>query len=164
MRILRTIFRTSWFLAAGLALMACSDRERDTASRAEPGEGDRVAAATPEMPPEPDNTARNARDADGRTLTPEDQSNQPRDLEIARSIRESVTSNDALATNAQNVKIITQDAVVTLRGPVKSDQEKMIILAIAQQTPGVARVDDQLEVDPHVEVETEFENEYEEER
>jgi hypothetical protein len=164
MRTLRTVFRTSWLLAAGLTLAACSDRGLDTAGRAEPDEGDRMAANIPDMPPEPDNTARNARDADGGTLTPEDQSNEQRDLDIARSIREAVASNDALSTNAQNVKIITQDAVVTLRGPVKSEQEKAIVVSIAQQTPGVARVDDQLEVDPQVEVETEFEHEYEEER
>jgi hypothetical protein len=160
--------RTSWLLAAGLGLAACSEGTdgRDAAQRS-PGEVGRVIVADrdrTEAPREPDNTGRNARDADGATLTPEDQPNAEQDLELARRIREAVTSNESMSTNAQNVKIIAQGGVVTLRGPVKSEQEKLAIQSIAQQTPGVSRVDNQLEVDPDVEVETEFESEYEEER
>ncbi len=49
--------------------------------------------------------------------------------------------------NAKNVKIITQDGVVTLRGPVKSAEEKAMIASVAQKTGGVKRVDNQLEVE-----------------
>ncbi len=54
--------------------------------------------------------------------------------------------NDTLSVTAKNVKIITANAVVTLRGPVKNDKEKTDIVMIAQGTDGVKRVDNQLEV------------------
>ena len=57
-----------------------------------------------------------------------------------------MVSDDSLSTTAKNVKIITNDGVVTLRGPVKSEHEKQAIAAKAQQVAGVQRVDNQLEV------------------
>jgi len=56
-----------------------------------------------------------------------------------------VVRNEALSVNAQNAKIITRDGVVTLRGPVESKAESMKLQEIAKQTPGVVRVDNQLE-------------------
>jgi osmotically-inducible protein OsmY len=47
---------------------------------------------------------------------------------------------------AKNVKIITNEGVVTLRGPVKTSEEKAQIAAIAQRVAGVKRVDNQLEL------------------
>ena len=55
-------------------------------------------------------------------------------------------ADKSLSTNAHNVKIITTGGVVTLRGPVKSAAEKDTIGAKAQQTAGVTRVDNQLEI------------------
>ena len=55
-------------------------------------------------------------------------------------------ADKSLSTNAHNVKIITTDGVVTLRGPVKSAAEKATIAAKAQQVAGVSRVDNQLEI------------------
>jgi len=93
-----------------------------------------------------DNTARNERDSSGRTLTPMDQSENEGDRAITQRVRKVVVDNDRLSTNAHNVKIVTQSGVVTLRGPVESAQEKNTIVAAAEMTPGVKRVDDQLEV------------------
>jgi osmotically-inducible protein OsmY len=94
-----------------------------------------------------DNTKRNARDADGNTLTPMDQGESEADRTITQQIRKAVVGHDQLSTNAKNVKIITQDGVVTLRGPVKSAEEKATIASVAQKTGGVKRVDNQLEVE-----------------
>ena len=94
-----------------------------------------------------DNTKRNARDADGHTLTPLDQGESEADRTITQHIRKEVVSSDRLSTNAKNVKIITQNGVVTLRGPVKSPEEKATIASVAQKTGGVKRVDNQLEVE-----------------
>jgi hyperosmotically inducible protein len=94
-----------------------------------------------------DNTGRNARDADGKTLTPMDQSENEADRTITQQIRKAVVDHDQLSTNAKNVKIITQNGVVTLRGPVKSAEEKAAIASVAQKTGGVKRVDNQLEVE-----------------
>jgi osmotically-inducible protein OsmY len=52
-----------------------------------------------------------------------------------------------MSVNAQNVKIMTQDGKVTLRGPVKSDDEKKKIEDIALAVAGVGKVDNQLEVE-----------------
>lgn len=93
-----------------------------------------------------DNTARNARDSSGKTVTPMDQSENEGDRAITQRVRKNIVDNDALSTNAHNVKIVTANGVVTLRGPVDTAQEKHTVVAAAQMTPGVKRVDDQLEV------------------
>lgn len=94
-----------------------------------------------------DNTARNARDANGNTLTPMDQGESDADRTITQQIRKAVVNHDQLSTNAKNVKIITVNGVVTLRGPVKSPEEKATIASVAQKTTGVKRVDNQLEIE-----------------
>jgi len=95
---------------------------------------------------EPDNSGRNVRDADGTTKTPGDQSESEADRTITQNVRQAVTADDSISTNGKNVKIITVDGTVTLRGPVKSEQEKTNIAAKAQQIAGVKKVDNQLEI------------------
>jgi osmotically-inducible protein OsmY len=95
---------------------------------------------------EPDNTGRNVRDRSGDTKTPGDQSENEADRTITQNIRRAITGDDSLSTNAKNVKIITNDGTVTLRGPVKSEKEKTEIEAKAKQVAGVKSVDNQLEV------------------
>lgn len=94
-----------------------------------------------------DDTGRNVRDRREGTVTPLDQSNAQQDVDITQKIRQAIVGKDGLSTNAQNVKIVTRDGVVTLRGPVKSPEEKSTIVAEAWRAPGVRRVDDQLEVE-----------------
>ena len=95
---------------------------------------------------EPDNTGRNVRDRNHATKTAEDQSENEADRTITQNIRKAITSDDSLSTNAKNVKIITSDGTVTLRGPVKSEKEKADIEAKAKQVAGVKKVDNQLEI------------------
>jgi len=95
---------------------------------------------------EPDNTKVNARDRNDATLTPMDQGNSEIDLKITQEIRKAVVGADGLSFSAKNVKIITQNAHVTLRGPVKSASEKTRIDELARGCAGVAKVDNQLEV------------------
>lgn len=95
---------------------------------------------------EPDNSGRNVRDADGTTKTAGDQSESETDRTITQNVRQAVTADDSISTNGKNVKIITVDGTVTLRGPVKSEQEKTNIAAKAQQIAGVKKVDNQLEI------------------
>jgi osmotically-inducible protein OsmY len=104
-------------------------------------------AAAADTDADADNTARNARDADGGTLTPMDQGESEADRTITQQIRRAVVDHEELSTNAKNVKIITQNGVVTLRGPVKSQEEKNAIAAVAQRTGGVKQVDNQLEIE-----------------
>jgi len=94
-----------------------------------------------------DNTAINDRDSTGATVTPGDQGNSASDLEITAKIRQAIVDDKSLSVNAHNVKIITNTGVVVLRGPVKSQQEKMAIEDKAKQVAGVTRVDNQLEIE-----------------
>jgi hyperosmotically inducible protein len=95
---------------------------------------------------EPDNSGRNVRDRDNQTKTSGDQSESEPDRTITQNIRAAITADDSLSTNGKNVKIITSDGTVTLRGPVKSDKEKAAIEAKAKQVAGVKNVDNQLEI------------------
>ena len=94
-----------------------------------------------------DNTARNVRDRDHANLTPLDQSDKKEDVETTRQIRKSLVRDKSLSSNARNVKIITRDGEVTLRGPVKSERERSKIVASAKRIAGSRNVDDQLEVE-----------------
>jgi hyperosmotically inducible periplasmic protein len=96
-----------------------------------------------------DNSGTNVRDRHGTTLTAGDQSASASDVAITKKVRQALVADKSLSTNAHNVKVITRDGVVTLRGPVKTPQEKAKIAATAQQVAGVAHVDDQLEVASH---------------
>jgi osmotically-inducible protein OsmY len=88
----------------------------------------------------------NVRDRDGNLPTPEDQSNNESDLQITARIRQAILDDQTLSVTAENIKIITVDGKVTLRGPVKSAAEKSAIVAKAQQVAGTTQVDDQLEI------------------
>lgn len=92
-----------------------------------------------------DNTERNVRDRSD-TLTPGDQSESEADRTITQKIRQALMSDNSLSTNAKNVKIITINGTVTLRGVVNSDQEKNAIVNKAQQVSGVKKVTNLLEV------------------
>lgn len=82
--------------------------------------------------------------AEGLTAT--DQKENKADVEITQRIRQNVMKQDSLSTTAKNIKIITIDGVVTLRGAVASDSERSNILALAQNVSGVKQVDNKLEV------------------
>jgi hyperosmotically inducible periplasmic protein len=92
-----------------------------------------------------ENTQRNARDENGTTLTPEDQNETEGDINITADIRKSVVNDSNLSVNAQNIKIITRNGKVTLRGTVESTTESTKLQQIATQTPGVLGVDNQIE-------------------
>ena len=94
----------------------------------------------------PDNTATNARDRSGQTLTSGDQSNSSADLKITQAIRQAIMKDSGLSATAKNIKIITTNGQVTLRGPVKTAQEKAKIDQLAKSSAGGAQINDQLDV------------------
>jgi hypothetical protein len=94
----------------------------------------------------PDNSERNVRDQNDQTLTPLDQGNSQADVATTAQIRKEIMAGANLSVNAQNVKIITKDGQVTLRGPVNSPEEKRIIGDIANRIAQAANVKNQLEV------------------
>ena len=96
--------------------------------------------------PAADNTKKNERDRSGETETSGDQSNSPEDVKITAAIRRAVVEDNSLSATAKNVKIITADGTVTLRGPVQNKAEKTKIAELAQSAAGNAKIDNQLEV------------------
>ena len=93
----------------------------------------------------PDNTKQNK---DQTSPTADQQKMNPSDRAITQKIRKSIHQDTSLSTYAHNIKIITQDGKVTLRGPVRSEDEKSNIEAKAVAVAGQGNVTDQLEVAP----------------
>lgn len=128
------------FMSLVAVAFAACDTDRSEQSQ---GSGDGKSSSTATAP---DNTGRNERDRGGDTKTPGDQAENEADRTITQNIRRAITSDDKFSTYAENIKIITADGTVTLRGPVKNEDEKKEIEAKAKQVAGVKRVDNQLEV------------------
>jgi hyperosmotically inducible periplasmic protein len=94
----------------------------------------------------PDNTATNERDRSGETKTSGDQSNSSADLKTTQAIRQALMKDRELSMTAKNIKVITANGRVTLRGPVKTAQEKAKVDELAKSAAGGAKIDDQLDV------------------
>lgn len=91
------------------------------------------------------NTGINKRDRDDKTLTPMDQMNNPSDLKITQEIRQALMK-DKFSMDAKNIKVITRNGAVTLRGPVKSTTELKKISALVESLPGITSITNQLQV------------------
>jgi hyperosmotically inducible periplasmic protein len=97
-------------------------------------------------PTAPDNSAVNVRDRAPGAMTASQQSNAKSDVELIRKIRRAVVRDQSLSVLAHNVKIVSVNGSVTLRGPVKTEEEKTAIASKAQGIAGADKVDNQLEV------------------
>ena len=108
------------------------------------------ARATHQDPQQPasDNSKTNRRDQNSTTPTADQQKMNPADRDLTKKIRASVNSDKSLSTYAHNIKIITQDGKVTLRGPVRSEDEKSNLQTKAAEVAGQDNVTNQLEVEP----------------
>lgn len=95
-----------------------------------------------------DNTAVNARDRSGDTPTSSSQSNDASDVKLVAAVRRALTKDSSLSMLAHNVKVIASGSTVTLRGPVKSEDEKSRVESIARAVSGVSQVTNELEVKP----------------
>ena len=93
-----------------------------------------------------DNTKINKRDSSPTELTADQQGQTEEDIEITQKIRQAVVNDESLSINAQNVKIITIDRVVTLKGPVESEEEKMAIEEKAAQIAGKENVRNEIDI------------------
>ena len=105
-----------------------------------------VAMAQDSTPRAPDNSAVNIRDRAPGAMTAGQQSNSTSDVELTRRIRRAVVQDHSLSMLAHNVKIISTNGSVMLRGPVKTEEEKTAIANKAQAIAGAGKVDNQLEV------------------
>ena len=97
---------------------------------------------------QPDNTKVNVRDRDASRVTADQQQNKKSDLTITRDIRRAIVADKSLSTYAHNIKVITQNGDVTLKGPVRSEDEKKSIEAKAVEVAGTGHVTADVSIAP----------------
>jgi hyperosmotically inducible protein len=124
---------------------------QDGAMQPPPDSSGRVVAEPDDLTDRDETTGRRdtvgpATKNDGSALTPMDQSGAPEDVALTQSIRKEVVADDDLSMMAHNVKIITINGVVTLRGSVRSESEKQQIAAVAERVAGTGKVQNHLEI------------------
>jgi osmotically-inducible protein OsmY len=105
-----------------------------------------IVRAEDAPPLQRDNSGVNVRDRDDAAVTAGQQSNMKSDVELTRRIRRAVVKDSSLSVMAHNVKIVSANGSVTLRGPVKTEAEKDAIASKAQSIAGADRVNNELEV------------------
>ena len=125
-----------------LAAVACDKHEKPIATTT-PGHN---TVHPVQIDQDNDNTGKNVRDRDESARTPLDQSENAADRTITQKIRQAIIADDSLSMNAKNIKIITLNGVVTLRGPVASAMEKDNIARKVSEVAGILKVDNQLEI------------------
>lgn len=109
-----------------------------------------VPAWSQDAPPQTsgDNSKVNQRDQNASEPTADQQKDNRSDLEITKEIRKSLIGDGSLSTYAHNVKVISQNGKVTLKGPVRSEEEKATVLSKAAQIAGQNNINDDLSVVP----------------
>jgi hyperosmotically inducible protein len=98
--------------------------------------------------PAADNTKNNKGDQSSGAMTADQQKMNPTDRDLTKKIRKALHHDASLSSYAHNIKIISQDGKVTLKGPVRSDDEKSAIEAKATEVAGQGNVTNQLTVAP----------------
>jgi hyperosmotically inducible protein len=104
--------------------------------------------STQQVSPAPDNTKVNERDRSQNEPTADQQKDNRSDRDITQQIRQSIVKDKSLSTYAHNVKIVTQGGQVTLKGPVRSENEKKAIEAKAAEVAGDGKVTSELNIKP----------------
>ena len=97
---------------------------------------------------QPDNTKVNKRDRQEGQVTADQQKENQGDRKVAQEIRKAIVKDKSLSTYAHNVKIVSENGVVTLKGPVHSEQEKEAVEAKAAQIAGADKVKSEISVAP----------------
>jgi hyperosmotically inducible protein len=127
--VVRTVLCTAVLLTAGVV-----------ASAQEP--------STQQASPAPDNTKVNERDRSQNEPTADQQKDNRSDRDITQQIRQSIMKDKSLSTYAHNIKIVTKDGQVTLKGPVRSEDEKKAIEAKAAEVARDGKVTSELNIKP----------------
>ena len=95
-----------------------------------------------------DNTKVNSQDRVKGEVTADQQKENAGDREIAKKIRQSLINDKGLSTYAHNVKVVVQGGQVTLKGPVRSEDEKKVVEAKAIEVAGAGHVKNEISVAP----------------
>ena len=108
--------------------------------------GGALYAADDAKPVKADNTKMNKQDRAEGAMTAGQQKMNPADRELTQKIRKAIMADKALSTYAHNVKVISRDGMVTLKGPVRSDAEKSTVEAKATEAAGAGKVTNEITV------------------
>jgi hyperosmotically inducible periplasmic protein len=127
------VFRTVWCTGLLLSAGVLASAQEPTSQQA---------------PPAADNTKVNERDRSQNEPTADQQKANRSDQDITQQIRQSIMKDKSLSTYAHNVKIITQNGQVTLKGPVRSEDEKKTVEVKAVEVAGENKVTSQLDIKP----------------
>lgn|SRR6478752_5608511 len=92
-----------------------------------------------------DNTKAN-KQSQNKMETADQAKNSNTDLQLMKKIRRAIVKDKSLSTDAHNVKVIAMDGKVTLKGPVKSDDEKKAVEQKATEIAGSGNVTDEMTV------------------
>jgi osmotically-inducible protein OsmY len=104
--------------------------------------------AETQQPTATDNSKMNRQDRDNKSATADQQKENPADRDLSRQVRKSIMQDKSLSTYAHNVKVIAQNGTVTLKGPVRSEDEKQAISSKAAEVAGSDKVVNDLTVVP----------------
>jgi hyperosmotically inducible periplasmic protein len=142
--------RFTFFMRAILlgALLACIPFALAQNSSQAPSDPQQMPSSDASQQAPPDNTKVNKRDRSGHEATADQQKENASDRDLSRQIRKALTDDKSLSTYARNVKVIVQNGQVTLKGPVRSDDEKQKIESAATSIAGAGKVTNQIEVAP----------------
>jgi hyperosmotically inducible protein len=95
-----------------------------------------------------DNTEVNKRDRKTGAVTADQQKENQGDRELTANIRKVLMDNKEMSTYAHNVKIVSVNGMVTLKGPVRSEDEKKAVEAKATEIAGAGKVKNMISVKP----------------
>jgi hyperosmotically inducible protein len=115
---------------------------------AAPGAANLAAQSQPSSKTQPDNTKVNTRDRSKGEPTADQGKNNATDRDMAKKIRQAIIADKNLSTYAHNVKIIAQGGKVTLKGPVRSEEEKRTVEQKATDVAGAGNVTDEITIKP----------------
>jgi hyperosmotically inducible protein len=101
-----------------------------------------------QQPPAADNTKVNKKDRNKAEPTADQGKNNTTDRQLMQQIRKSVMDDKSLSTYAHNVKIVAQGGKVTLKGPVRSEEEKSAVEQKAVAVAGAGNVTNEITVQP----------------
>lgn len=125
--------RSMWALVVAGAFVSAPLFAQEPAGQTNPGNG-------------ADNTRINVRDRSASEPTADNQRNNMSDRDITRQIRQSLAKDSSLSSYAHNLKIVTQNGQVTLKGPVRSEEEKKAVEAKASAIAGENKVTSELDI------------------
>jgi hyperosmotically inducible protein len=98
------------------------------------------SSSTQDTTTKPDNSAQNKDQNQGKTA--DNQPDAKSDRSTTAAVRRAIVADKDLSTYAHNIKIITTNGTVTLKGPVKSEEEKQKVLKDAQNAVSQTVVDE----------------------